>query len=222
MNGKIVSIREVAKDIREFKIQLDQPIRFIAGQYMMLMFEDKSKFRKAYSVSTYNAMDKTITLYIKLAGEFTHKLFSLKILDNLFVYGPYGKFILRQNRKLMFIAGGIGIVPLYSMINSLVNGQGFNDLRVYYACRYENEMALRSELEYLNKNNIHVKLYFTREGSKERFKIEDVTSVKGFLDYDYFVCGPEVMMSELVSELKIIGVPEEHIYKESFIMKSHS
>ena len=232
MKGDIISIREIAKDVKEFILRLDAPIRFIPGQYVMLCFEEKSRDRRAYSVVRYDAMARTINIIVKLGGVFTQRLFSIKvdssasrILDGIpnspeiFVYGPYGKFILKGNRKIVFIAGGIGIVPLYSMFINLLHTKSFNDVHFHYTCRYENEMALKDELEAIHIDNIHVKTYLTRDGLKERFSIESIKSLKNNKDYDYYICGPEQMMDEIILGLKGLDIQESNIHKESYIMR---
>lgn len=222
MKGKIIATKNIAKDVMEYIVQIDTPIRFIPGQYVMLSFEDKSKERRAYSIIQYDAMQRTISLLVKIAGAFTQKLSKMSVNDELFVYGPYGKFTLRENRKIMFISGGIGVVPLYSMFLHMLQTRNYNDIYFHYSCHYSNEMALKDELGRINLNNVHVKLYLTKEEPKSRFSIENVKTVKGFVDYDYYICGPEPMMDSIITELKGVGVTDKNIHKESYILRGLS
>jgi len=195
-------------------------MRVLPGQYVMVSFEDRSQDRRAYSVVRYDAMSKTITLLVKIAGAFTKKLSLMNMGDEIFVYGPFGKFILHGKKKLMFISGGIGVVPLYSMLLNLIYTKNFDEIYFYYSSQKAEDMTLKHELESLNIDNIHVKLYFTKELDCERFSVDDIKSVHEFMDYDYYICGPDKMMNEIISGLMALGISKENIHKESYIMKS--
>ena len=84
-------------------------------------------------------------------------------------------------------------------------------------------MALYEELNELSKSNlenVNVKLYFTREGNKERFNVEEIKEIPHFIEYTYYICGPDEMMIHIVDALKAIGINEKNIYTESFVMEN--
>ncbi|HYD03253.1 MAG TPA: FAD-dependent oxidoreductase [Alphaproteobacteria bacterium] len=227
MNGEIISVNDSAMDIKEVTIKLDREIRFLNGQYVMISFEDKSKDRHAYSILSHDKISNTITLLVKAAGEFTKKLMHSKPGDSIFVYGPYGKFTLKKNKKNIFIAGGIGIVPLYSiMMDALSKEDSENySTHLFYSCRYFHEMALYNELKDLKESDasadLSINFYFTREGGMDRFTVEDIKRISDYSEYDYYICGPDPMMGHIVNNLKAIGIDEKQIYTESFVLENN-
>jgi NAD(P)H-flavin reductase len=112
--------------------EADKPFSFIHGQYVMLAFPDDTESKRPFSIVEYSPSSMEILVLLKRQGSFTQRMFSSKVGQRLEVFGPYGSFTLHQNgapengtatgkKPLVFIAAGIGITPIYSMLMEAIN-----------------------------------------------------------------------------------------------------
>ena len=132
--GTISKKDKPSSDIIYLKIKLENTdnFKFNAGQFVFLKFE-KSFEAHQFSVASYDASSKELEFYIKECGDFTKKLYE-NISENtaVKVEGPYGEFTFQDTGKQVWIAGGIGITPFLSKINSL-NGNETNNVELIYS-----------------------------------------------------------------------------------------
>lgn len=70
----------------------------------------------------------------------------IRVGDNIRVRGPRNKFPLKTARKYVFIAGGIGITPLLSMIEELDATRPETPWTLVYGGRHRESMAFLTEL----------------------------------------------------------------------------
>lgn len=116
-------------DVYDFIFTPDKPIKFTPGQYMEWTLEhpktDDRGNRRYLSLAS-SPTEKDIRIGVKFADPPS----SYK--RNLFNFGPHQKIVASQligdfvmpedpNRKLVFVAGGIGITPFRSMIKYLID-----------------------------------------------------------------------------------------------------
>lgn len=104
----------------------------------------------------------------------------------------------------VFIAGGIGITPLWSMIQRLQQltegGKESKDWRLYYACRNGRSAAFLDELTALERARPG-RVFVTFSDSGERLDIERVVS-NSPLDSQMYCCGPTSMLDAFKSATK--------------------
>lgn len=203
-NKNVYSIYITGNKMNEYK--------FTSGQYASLIFIQKNMwFHHPFSYSdAYNG--KYIRFTVKAFGDFTSKIENLKIGTRVWIDGPLGAFTLRKsnNNKYLFIAGGIGITPILSIIKSLKNKQ---NATLLYSNKNENEINFKSEIidsgietHYFNTNLIN-----------NRINIQSITSMcPDYKDRDIYICGPKQMTLSLVSDLENVGVQPEQIHYDIF------
>jgi ferredoxin-NADP reductase len=129
---------------------------------------------------------------------------------------------------VVFIAGGIGITPLLSMLRWCAIEQPERSVYLYYGVRDATEHAFREALEELTRTcrQLHVCTVYSRASSGEvQGRNYDYT---GHVDVDllrrtlphgrhqFYVCGPAAMMDSLIPALSTWGVPAQDIHYEAF------
>lgn len=213
MQGTIKKITLEAQDIKGFEIELGQDFTFLPGQFVMLSFDDTKK--KAYSVV--ESKERTIRLIIKQQGEFTTRLFMAKTGDKINVLGPYGRFVLPGTPSdIIFISGGIGVTPLYSMLKSLINSDSKNNFFFFYTSRTKDEMALYDEIISIKDERLKVHLAHTREGG-QRVDFGLIKKIVKNTDQCYFyICGPDDMINNMKAQLLENKIDNDKIRSESF------
>jgi predicted ferric reductase len=169
-----------------------------------------------------------LRLTIRQLGDFTNLIPQLKPGIPVWVSGPFGTFTneLQETEKVVYIAGGIGITPIRSMIEARVKAGKKDDAIMLYGNRTEADTALLPELEQLaSQLNMPIhnvlseqKAYNGEKGYVDKEKIARL--VPDVAERDVFLCGPPPMMAGVIAGLKELGVPEKQIHFERFSLHS--
>lgn len=151
---------------------------------------------------------------------------SLRPGDTVAVQGPFGHFLLEEDRPAVLVAGGIGITPLKGMAEYATDNDLPIQVRLIYSNRTEEEIAYRAELEELEKRNPRFRVVHTLTGARvsKGWKgsagrigarlLQD--AAHGLGRPAYYVCGKTPMVAEMVRLLSESGVPESDIHLEVF------
>ena len=122
-------IRDLTYDIKELRLKLPEPLKYIPGQYVQLRAPkykgSPGEVYRAYSISSDPADIKAIELVVRLVpgGICTTYIFKhLKEGEEVLINGPYGEFYLRNTQApMIFIAGGSGIAPIKCLLHQIAN-----------------------------------------------------------------------------------------------------
>jgi predicted ferric reductase len=159
---------------------------------------------------------------IKEFGEGTRALRALPAGTPLLLEGPYGAMhgARRTGRKLLLVAGGIGIAPIRAMAEGFGYRPGEADL--VYRARDPKDVALRSELEALAAHRgMRLHLLAGRRG--DAGVDEDPLGpsslarlVPDAADRDIYLCGPNALMERTRTALLVLGADPARINLELF------
>jgi ferredoxin-NADP reductase len=205
-----------------------------AGQWMYVELPDESGqasgLRRAYSIASapheIEASQGEILFAIKLAGEVTKKLEACKEGERLWLQGPFGRFtLLYEEHPVVFIAGGIGVTPLRSMMMESIQKYPDRPLVLIVSAKKSDELPYHAEFQSLANtySSLSYRPTCTREEgdewkgdrgrvSKERLEI----ALKESPEADFYLCGPTALMDDLTMILKTIGVDSKKIHTEKF------
>lgn len=150
--------------------------------------------------------------------------------DLLMVKAPSGHFHLIEKPPLplVLIAGGIGITPMLSIVNTLMEQGSEREVWLFYGVRNGREAIMQGALQTLAQahHRFHLHLCYSRPGAEDRHGIDyqhaghiDMALLQDVLKlgrYQFYVCGPGAMMSSIVPGLEKLGVPTGDIHYEAF------
>lgn len=150
--------------------------------------------------------------------------------DILDVQAPGGEFFLDMHRStpVVLIGGGIGITPVMSMLNAIVDAGSKRETWFFLGVRNAAEHVFREHLQAIEDEhpNIHVRIVYSNpdEGLVEGKDFDHSGRVGADLfrevlpsnNYDYYFCGPPPMMESLFNGLREWDVPESRIHFEAF------
>lgn len=150
--------------------------------------------------------------------------------DILDVKAPTGHFYLdlNQPKPIVLISGGVGITPMLSMMNAIIESGTKREVWFFYGARNRTEHIQRSyllELAGLHENiNIHVcysqpnaEDAFGRDyHHKGRVTVELLKQLLPSNNYEYFLCGNGAFMKSITDGLEAWGVPESSVHFEAF------
>jgi ferredoxin-NADP reductase len=132
--------------------QLAQRLHFLPGQFLSLQLPVEGKIlTRPYSIasSPEDAGPLEICLNLVPGGQGSHYLFSLDVGDVVNFTGPWGTFVLDQvpDAECVFIADGVGIVPIRPMIRRALSYHSQFSVRLLYHAETEQGVLYRAELE---------------------------------------------------------------------------
>lgn len=150
--------------------------------------------------------------------------------DVLWISAPAGEFTLDQqdSRPVVFISGGVGLTPLVSMLNTLVDSQPNRRIQFIHAAQNGNVHALREQVEELANRSPQVSVYWCYDKPTNRDRENNAFDKEGYIDLpwlkrvvpaeeaSYYFCGPVPFMKTVSSILKEWGVAAADIHYEFF------
>ncbi len=203
---------------------------FKAGQFIMLALYDEDGEvydKRPFSICSSPLNKKFIQLAIKIEGEFTNKVATLKEGDFVGVVGPSGFFVFNETRMkdVVFFAGGIGVAPFVSAIRYISDKKLENNVILFYSNKTKEDIAFFDELKLISKELKNIQVVFTisddisESWGYEKGRIDEDMIKKYSPDFvgKYFsLCGPISFMNAMIAILKKNGVADEHIDMERF------
>jgi predicted ferric reductase len=216
-NDEVISLYISGKNIENFKIK--------SGQFMILRFLDKNFWWEAHPFSlSYGSENRPLRITPKQLGDFTKKLSLLKKGTKVYIDGPYGVFTEEQSteQKVLLIAGGIGITPIRSLLESMLLHK--KDIIVLYTNKTQDEIVFKNELDLLNKKYPFSLHYILTQEKSEGFisgrldKEKLQSLVKDVEEREIYICGP-IPMTEVTREMMAeLGVHKDKIHFEKFAL----
>ncbi|HEV2047079.1 MAG TPA: 2Fe-2S iron-sulfur cluster-binding protein [Chthoniobacterales bacterium] len=217
---------------------------FLPGQY--LTFELRIPGQKNKTVRCYSLSDGPRTDFYRvsikrlgappdkegvqpgLVSNYFHT--HLKEGDIVDVKAPGGHFSLdpTETGGVVLISGGIGVTPMLSMLNTLVEMRSTREIHFFYGVRNRAEHAMKEHLEKVARENPNVHLYVCYskpdEGHKpgqdyqhaSRVSVELLKQLLPSNNYDFYICGPGPLMESLTTGLSEWGVPDKNVHFETF------
>jgi len=192
----------------------------------------RSPFAEAehpFSFSSSAADTGRIAFTIKELGDFTRTIKDLRPGQRVYVDGPFGHFSVDRQphaAEYVFIAGGVGITPIMSMLRTLADRVDVRPLLLFFASKDWDSVTFREELETLiprlNLKIVHVLEKPPAQWDGERGFLSQAVLEKHLpKEWDrnaieVFLCGPPPMMAAVEQALLKLGVPLGDIHSERF------
>ena len=196
-------------------------LRAESGQFFRWRFLTRDLWwtSSPYSLSEPPRPDR-LRITVKAAGDHSDALRRLRPGTRVVTEGPYGALTgaRRRRRKVLLIAGGVGITPLRALLESLPAAPG--DLTLIYRVSSLRDAVFRRELEEIAARR-EAKVWFVA-GSRAELGDnplsggELTTRVPGLIEHDVYLCGPPGLTAAVTRELTGAGVRRRQIHHESF------
>ncbi|MEI7579408.1 MAG: ferric reductase-like transmembrane domain-containing protein [bacterium] len=202
---------------------LDQKLDFRPGQFIFAEFLTGDLKGESHPFSLASDPGRNeIRLGIKALGDFTLKLLNLKPGVAVRLYGPFGSFFdasfIKKDYQEVWIAGGIGITPFLSMLETRADQASTRVFSLYYGARTVQDAAFHNYILEYQKVLPNFKYNF----STEIIQIKEILAQLGENAFRtlFYLCGPPPMMLAMAATLKQSGIKNPQIIFEEFNFKS--
>lgn len=201
---------------------LDQ-LRAEPGQFFRWRFLTAGLWWAAnpYSLSA-PARPDLLRLTAKICGDHSAALRQVRPGTRVLAEGPYGAFTAarRQRRKVLLLAGGVGITPLRALFETLPGAPG--EVTLLYRANIATDFVFRAELDQIARQRgarVHYLLGPPKHGANDHLSPQRLQRlVPDLTRHDVFLCGPEAMLAAAQAGLQQAGVPRRHIHHEYFTL----
>jgi len=220
----IIEIEAQTPDTTMLRVTLDDPTLAQSFTYRPGQFAELSIFGVGecpISIASTPTRKGFLEFCVRAVGQVTNALYELDVGSKIGVRGPYGNpFPLPEleGRNLLFIGGGIGLAPLRSLINYVLdNRDHYGEVELIYGARSPQDLAFKDELKLWGEQE-GVTVYLTVDRGDERWR-GPVGFVPSFLreiapspqEKVAFTCGPPIMIKLVMEALEEMGFPPDHM-----------
>jgi sulfhydrogenase subunit gamma (sulfur reductase) len=161
-------------------------------------------------------------LCVRRVGDVTSAMHGLEPGDVLGVRGPFGMgFPLDKMRgkDVLFAAGGLGLAPLRSLINQVLDERGFfGRVIILYGTKNPGEILFRDEIqEWAERDDVEFHMTVDRGDESWKGHVGVITTLFPRITFNprnivAATCGPPIMYRFVLMEMLGKGIPETQIY----------
>jgi ring-1,2-phenylacetyl-CoA epoxidase subunit PaaE len=216
--------------------ELQDEFAFTQGQYVTLRAQvDDQPLQRSYSICSAPS-EGFLEVAIKrveggLFSNFANE--QLRAGDHIELMPPQGSFFTRLSPdhagKYLFISSGSGITPVISNIKAILETEPASEVTLLFGNQRSSTIMFREELSFL-KNRYLTRFQWVnilsredqgsdilngrlnnRKGGELNRRLVNLSSFD-----EYFICGPESMISEVSRGLRSVGAEESQIHYELF------
>ncbi|MGW6539195.1 ferredoxin reductase family protein [Streptomyces sp. NPDC055051] len=195
-------------------------LRAEPGQFFRWRFLSRGLWATAlpFSLSA-PVRDDTLRITVKVRGDHTRRVRRLRPGTRVLASGPYGALTAhrRTRRKVLLLAGGVGITPLRALFETLPGGPG--DMTLLYRASDEGGLVLREELESIARER-RAALHYLLGPSDSSYDPLAPRALRALVPdlaaHDVYLCGPPAMARAATASLVRAGVPASRIHTENF------
>ena len=225
MLGVVTAIRTDTPDIKTFRVEAvggGKCFEHKPGQCAMLSVPGVGE--AMFSITSSPTVKDYQEFSIKKCGCVTDWLHAMDLDQQITIRGPYGKpFPVDDEllgKDLLFIAGGVGLAPLHSVINYVLdNRANYGKVDIVYGSRSKEDLLDYEEIcnSWMDpKNNLDVHLTIDRPQDNWDGHVAFVPTYVKELGFDpnktVLVCGPPIMIKFVLQALTELGFEKTQIY----------
>lgn len=164
----------------------------------------------------------TFELCIRRVGDLTSALHRLEPGEVIGVRGPFGHGFpigKMRGKDMLFAAGGMGLPPLRSLINQVLDERGaFGRVIILYGTKQPSEILFKKELqEWSERDDVEFHMTVDRADGDWMGNVGVITTLFPRVTVNprntvAATCGPPIMYRFVLMELLGKGIPETQIY----------
>ena len=222
--GVVTDIRQDTPDVKTFRVvgtDGKKLFQHMPGQCAMVSIPGVGECM--FSITSSPTNEEYMEFSIKKCGCVTEVIHALEVGAQVTVRGPYGKnFPVEEDFKgkdLLFIAGGIGLAPLRSVINYVRHYRNnYGKVVIVYGARSKDDLVDYQEIidEWMQEDGINVHLTIDNPQEGWEGHVGFVPNYVKELGFDtsktIVMCGPPIMIKFTLAGLLELGFDKTQVY----------
>lgn len=220
--AEITRIEQLTESEKLFEMRLvsGEPLGHTSGQFVELSVMGIGE--APISISSAPTENDVFELAIRKVGNLTTAIHSSVTGDRVGIRGPFGTHFPVEEAKgkdLLFVAGGIGLIPLRSFIRFVLDHRDeYGEVMILFGARNPSERLFLNELEQWEKREDIIYLdSVDKSGPGWKGNVGVITTLFSKIHVDSsrtycIVVGPPVMYRFVILEAKAKGIPDRHIF----------
>jgi len=229
---KIVTVPEIATieeikdeivDVKTFYLRFDNKeidgnFKFKSGQFIMCTIFGAGEFAVSLPPSPEN---DRFHITVRRIGKVTNALHDLQVGDKVGIRGPFGNgfpFEEIKGKNVIYVAGGIGLIPLRSsIVHVLQHRNDFGRILLLYGSRSPQDLMYQYMLDQWQRIEGFETFITVDNGTPEwKGNVGIITTLFDKVEIPVentvaFVCGPPVMFNAVIKELMQRGIKDDMI-----------
>ena len=168
---KLLEKKELAEGTMAFYFDKPEGFSYVPGQYAFFFIGEKGLFKKKlvrhFTLITIPEEDRLgFATRMRAESDFKTKLNAMPLGSTLSMRGPAGEFTLPASAgaPVVFLSGGIGVTPCYSMLKEAAATGSARQLTLFYSNRNPKSTAFLEELKGLESAQIKIVATMTDAG----------------------------------------------------------
>ena len=222
--GVVTEIRKDTPDVKTFRVVTPdgkKAFEHKPGQCAMLSVPGVGE--GMFSITSSPTQEEYMEFSIKKCGCLTSWLHAIEPGQMITIRGPYGNGFPvdteLKGKNLLFIAGGIGLAPLRSVINYVLDNRAdYGTVDILYGSRSADDLVQLKEIQevWMKAEGVNVYLTIDREQEGWDGHVGFVPSYLKEIGFDTnktaLVCGPPIMIKFVLAGLEELGFSREQVY----------
>ena len=222
--GIVTDIRQDTPDVKTFRVNAPgggKCFEHMPGQCAMLSIPGVGE--AMFSITSSPTNKEFMEFSIKRCGQLTEWLHQMEVGQAVTIRGPYGRnFPVEDELKgkdLLFIAGGIGLAPLRSVIDyCLANRANYGKIDIVYGSRSADDLVDYDQIcnDWMKAENVNVHLTIDRPQEGWEGHVGFVPAYVKELNFDTnktaLLCGPPIMIKFTLASLQEMGYDKTQVY----------
>ena len=199
----------------------DTPLEYLPGQFVELSIAGIGEI--PISISSSPTSKDGFEIVVRKIGNVSNKIHHLKAGDKIGVRGPCGNGTYpieeAKGKDLIFICGGIGLVPQRSFIDYVLDNRAdYGKVTVLQGTKCTSQRFFRSEVEaWKKRDDLHFLETIDQADNCWDGNVGVVTTLipkieSELKDSMIFICGPPIMYKFVLMALEEDNVPHDQIF----------
>jgi ferredoxin-NADP reductase len=227
---RLQEVQKISDRVYNFVFSPDTKFAFQAGQFMEwtlphVSFDTRGN-RRSFTIAS-SPTENNVQLGVKFynpTSSYKFALSQMKIGDEIYVSQLAGNFTLngRENKKLVFIAGGVGITPFRSMVKYIVDSKKQVDITLIYLVGFAEEIAYEELFIEAAQFGVKFVPIVTTPGTGDMYRHAQLDEIllreliPDSLERTFYISGPNVMVDSTKHHLRKLGVRRRSIRTDHF------
>lgn len=215
---KIISVKPVTHDVKQFTIEKPKGFTFNAGQATEVSIntpklKDEKRPFTFTSLNNEDYLEFTIKIYESHDGV-TKELAKLKKGDELIIRDVWGA--IEYKGEGVFIAGGAGITPFIAILRELQAENKIANNKLLFTNKTEKDIILNDELQDILGENFINTLTDEKNANYQSGRIDADFLEKNISDFKqhFYVCGPPKFVTAISEALTKLGAKTDAVVFE--------